>query len=422
VRLPSTSLGHSLIRGRPTSPVPSRLSRVTDTPRPTDQPPKQRIQTCILVASCNCHRLVAPSSVKEPGKCWLRMASSHLEARSSPTSAPAAHLPAVCRLPPERSTNLKDMGELADKPPSGHSISIRSRPDRPRPVAAEQRGRVTMRTRSKRWGVLVGVSALGLGLAACSSPSASPSASHPANPSQALLTAVHSSTDQSSADIGMTVTAAVGGKSIRVSGKGSVDLASSAMQMAMSFEGVPQLSGTTVSIIVDDGTAYISYPGISTVVPGKTWISEPASASTTSGVQVSNASDLLKVLAAKGAVVNKTGVGTIGSTPVTQYSVELTPSLIAAQTGSLGIPSSDSATLQQLAQNGLTFVVYVNPANQIRRLRIQVAVPATSSSPSTQESIVVDFTNYGTPVSVSAPPASAVTTLQQLQGSSGAST
>jgi hypothetical protein len=269
--------------------------------------------------------------------------------------------------------------------------------------------------------MLAPLAAVGLAAAACSSNSASPSpsstAATPANSPTALLTAVRSSEGLSSADMDLKLSAVIGGKSIQVSGQGAVDFASNAMQMAMSFQGVPQLSGTSVSVILVDGTVYVSYPGISTAVPGKSWISAPASSSSTSGVQLSNASDLLKVLAAKGAVVTQSGVGSIGTTPVTRYTVRITPSAIASQDAQVGIPASDQAAVQNLVQNGITVQVFVSSSNQVRRLSMQIAVPATSTTPAGQESVVVNFTNYGAPVSISAPPAGEVATAPQLGAS-----
>jgi hypothetical protein len=278
-----------------------------------------------------------------------------------------------------------------------------------------------MRTRSRALAVVLSLSALSLAAAACGSSSASPSTTSTTaarSPSAALLAAVHSSASQSSADIGMRVNATVGSKAIQVAAHGTVDLASSAMQMTMAFVGVPEFSGTTISLILVDGTVYVSFPQISTIAPGKTWIAAPVSSSTTSGVQFSNASDLLKMLAAKGAVVTKSGVGTIGSTPVTQYSVTIPPGAITSQIQGLKIPASDSAEVEQIAQGGITFHVFVTPANQIRRLSLQMAVPASSSTPAGKESIVLDFTNYGVPVSISAPPASEVATSSSLNGAS----
>ncbi len=168
--------------------------------------------------------------------------------------------------------------------------------------------------------------------------------------------------------------------------------------------GLPTPSGTSrLGIVVVDGTVYVSYPGISTVAPGKTWVSEPATTST-SGVQLSNASDLLRVSAAKGAVVTKTGTGTIGTTPVTEYTVQLNLGDLSNQVSQLGISASDSAAVQQLLQNGITAEVYLTDANQVRRISMQVAVPATSTTPASQESVLIDLTNYGTPVSITAPP------------------
>ena len=172
--------------------------------------------------------------------------------------------------------------------------------------------------------------------------------------------------------------------------------------------------------MIVDGTTYVSYPQISAVLPGKSWISEPSTSSSTSGLQVSNVSDMLRVLAARGAVVTKVGGGTIGSTPVTEYKVTLTPSSIASQESTLGVPATDTAEVQQLlGTSGVTFQVYVTSAGQFRRLSLDLGVPASSSTPAVQESVVVDFTNYGTPVSVTAPPASEVATAQQLQQAAG---
>jgi hypothetical protein len=239
-----------------------------------------------------------------------------------------------------------------------------------------------------------------------------------ASPSAAILDATQSSLAQDSADIAMVVNAGVGSKSIGVTGSGTVDLANNAMQMSMTVRGVPAMAGTSISTVLVDGTTYISYPGISTLLPGKSWISQPTSTSNSSGVGVSNVSDMLRLLAAKGAVVTKVGVGTIGTTPVTYYDVTLSPSLIDSQVSALGVPSADSAEVQQiLGTSGITFRVSVGSDDHLRRFSLNMTVPASSSTPAVQESVVVDLTNYGTPVSISAPPADQVATAQQLQGS-----
>jgi hypothetical protein len=61
---------------------------------------------------------------------------------------------------------------------------------------------------------------------------------------------------------------------------------------------------------------------------------------------------MLRVLAAKGAVVTKVGGSTIGTTPATAYDVTLSPSLIASQKAALGVPSADSAEVQEILGNG----------------------------------------------------------------------
>jgi hypothetical protein len=272
-------------------------------------------------------------------------------------------------------------------------------------------------------GLLLLIVTAGLGVTACtSSPTAAPTSTSgeaPTSPSAAILDATQSSLAQDSADIAMVVKATVDSKSIGVTGSGTVDLANSAMRMSMTVQGVPALAGTSISTVLVDGTTYISYPGITTLLPGKSWISQPTSTSSTSGVGVANVSDMLRLLAAKGAVVTKVGVGAIGSTPVTSYDVTLSPALISSQVSALGVPSADSAEVQQiLGTSGVTFRVSVSSDGHLRRLSLNMTVPASSSTPAVQESVVVDLTNYGTPVSISAPPADQVATAQQLQGSS----
>jgi len=100
---------------------------------------------------------------------------------------------------------------------------------------------------------------------------------------------------------------------------------------------------------------------------------------------------------------------------VTAYDVTLNSALIASQGSALGVPATDSAAVQQILSNGgVTFRVDVNAADQIRQLIMHLSIPASSTSSAGQEAIVVDFTNYGTPVSITAPPADQVATLQQF--------
>jgi hypothetical protein len=275
----------------------------------------------------------------------------------------------------------------------------------------------------QRKSVIALIISTGLGVAACSSPSGSASSSSPGapsgSPSAVVLAAAHSSAAQASADIRVVATATVDGKNLGIHGSGVVDMAHSAMQLDMTLSGVPALSGSSISTVLLDGTSYVSYPGISTVLPGKSWISQPTSSATTSGVQVSNVSDMLKVLAAKGAVVERVGSDFIGTTPVTAYDVTLSPALIASQGSALGVPASDSTAVQQMLSNGgVTYRVDVDAADQIRQLILHMTIPASSTSPDGQEAIVVDFTNYGTPVSITAPPADQVATVQQFAAAS----
>ena len=283
-----------------------------------------------------------------------------------------------------------------------------------------------MRTRQRAIGVAV-VLAVGLGIAACSSSStANPPSSTgapAASPSVVLLRAVQSTEQQDSADITMRVQANVAGKQVGVTGSGAVDLTTNAMQLTLNIHGVRSVAGlTSLSVISVDGTTYVSIPLISKILPGKSWVSEPSTSSSATGTEITNASDMLRVLSAKGAVVTRTGSTTIGTTPVTAYDVSIPPSALRSRLSSVGMSASDTSAVEHFFDNGgLSFRVYVSSDNRIRRMSLSIAVPASSSTPANHEAVVIDFTNYGTPVSVTAPPASQVASLQQLIGLNGPS-
>jgi hypothetical protein len=278
-----------------------------------------------------------------------------------------------------------------------------------------------MRVRHRAVGVAVLVAA-SLGLAACSSSStANPptsTGSAPTSPSAVLLRAVRSTEQENSADIGMTLRVSIDGKTIGLTGGGSIDLDNNSMQLNLNLQGLglPVAGLASVSVIYVDGTAYVSNPEISKLSSGKKWIAQPLSKSASSGVQLTNASDMLRILSAKGAVITKVGQETIGKTPVTSYDVTLSPAVIRGRLSSVGISGSDASSVQKIFGKGLSYRVYVSSDNRIRRMSLTIASPATSGVPAGHESMVIDFTNYGTPVSISAPPASQVTTLQQLEG------
>ena len=284
-----------------------------------------------------------------------------------------------------------------------------------------------MRAVPKSLSLAVVLAAVGLSAACSSSVSTSPSTTgaSPASPSAAVLDAANASVKQGSADMHLQMTATVAGKNVAITGNGTVDTADNSMQMVMSIQGLPTVGGSSISMLLVNGTTYVSYPGISSVLPGKSWISQPSTSSSTAGTQVTNVSDMLRMLSAKGAVVTKVGGGTVGTTPVTEYTVNVTSSMFASQGSALGIPSSESAAVQQiLGSDGLQFHVFLTSTNQLRRISMQMSMPSTGSSTATggQASIVVDLTNYGAAAPVTAPPASQVATLEQFTAASAGGT
>jgi hypothetical protein len=169
------------------------------------------------------------------------------------------------------------------------------------------------------------------------------------------------------------------------------------------------------------GTLYESVPGISTIEPGKSYVSADIGAMEKSGATSSPLSNLdptatLALLEQQGATVTSLGSSNIDGVDVTGYQVDLSNAQI--QSKLQDIPSWLRQAASQIDFSGLTYDVYVDGSNQIRRCSVttQITVAGQTVSANVDE----DLSQYGDPVSISAPPAYQVVSLQQfLQDAEG---
>lgn len=249
----------------------------------------------------------------------------------------------------------------------------------------------------------------------------------PATPSRVVLLSAQTGLADKTANLQLSMSIHVpGSDSITASGSGAVDFSSNAARLAVQYSGLPQLSGTQLREVIVGGSLYISMPGISQLASGKSWVSTPLGTdSITPGS--SNPGSMLQLLASQGNTVTPLGPSTIEGTPVRGYDVVISTADFSRELSRLNLPASLDQEMQSVfGSAGLRMTVYVGDANDlIRQLDFTMNLSVDGSTVSAVET--EDITNYGVPVTISAPQAGQVLNLQQFEaaaasvgGSSGA--
>jgi Protein of unknown function (DUF2510) len=239
---------------------------------------------------------------------------------------------------------------------------------------------------------------------------------------EAVTTAASQTLDAKSADMSLSMTMSGLGLNEQITGQGAFDFPD---QTGTFTVNVPTGGQTTSEQIIEDaGTVYVGLGGlIGSVAPGKSWISaSPGQLSSGSGsglgggvTQWSDPSQMLQQLQASGATVASDGPTTYDGTAVTEYSVTLPPSYFSKYLGSL--PSSLQQVTSELQLPNLTEKVYIEPGNLLRAVDMPFSFGVMGKTFSMD--VQMSFTNYGTPVTVTPPPASEVIPYTQFGGIAG---
>ncbi len=257
-------------------------------------------------------------------------------------------------------------------------------------------------------GVTVGVVA--------GSGSGSGSATRSSTPSAIVLLSAKTALADRTADLGLSMTIHTStGASISATGSGTIDFTADAGQMNLNYAGASQMSGEQLSELFVGRSFYLSVPGISTIAPGKSWVSETLAGASSMTPGSSNPASMLQLLAHEGASVRPDGSTTIGGTAVRAYDVEITPAIISRRLASAGLPSSVLQDVKTMfGSSGVHLEVYVSDATkQIRRITTSLAMSVGGIS--ITGAVNEDLTNYGVPVSINAPPTSQVISLRQFE-------
>ena len=162
------------------------------------------------------------------------------------------------------------------------------------------------------------------------------------------------------------------------------------------------------------GNLYLSMPGISQLVSGKSWVSTPLGTdSITPGS--SNPGSMLQLLASQGNTVTPLGPSTIEGTAVHGYDVVISTADLSRELSRLNLPASLDQQMQTVfGSAGLRMTVYVGDATDlIREFDFTMNLSVGGSTVSAVET--EDITSYGVPVAITAPPADQVLSLQQFE-------
>lgn len=267
---------------------------------------------------------------------------------------------------------------------------------------------------------LAGFAIIGtLALTGCAS---SPAASrHVVSLPDLVLTAAQTTLAQHTADLTLTGSMTVAGHTVQMSGTGVGNLSRNDLKMTMAMN----LAGNkaTITELFVNSRLYMAFTmgGQSfRQLTGHDWIAMPMVSGNGAGLSGGNPMQALATLAQKGATVTSLGPSDIDGLTVNGYSV--TPdraAMLASAEKALAtaeLPAAmRSAALQTLqASPTPTFKVWIDPAhNLLRRMTTSLGLNLPTGNSSTG-SFVMDFTHYGVPVNITAPPANDVTSYQQF--------
>jgi hypothetical protein len=222
---------------------------------------------------------------------------------------------------------------------------------------------------------------------------------------------------QRSARISGEVSVGLGGKQMSVPIEGTIDFANDAVEMKMSMTGLTggQQSGD-VEIRMVDGVMYMNLASVlgtqgDTMLQGKPWVSVDASQSGSQGTQ--NPADILDSLRGAGDV-QLVGHGKVNGIEADHYRTEID---LARAMEKLS-PTQRSQAAAGLKMLGSTFPmdVWIDQDGLPARVGVDI-----DSKLGLHVSEQIDFTDWGTPVTVEAPPADQVQSMADAQRGAGGS-
>ena len=236
--------------------------------------------------------------------------------------------------------------------------------------------------------------------------------------SAAVIDAVDSTMADRTAQMSLAVAVSAGGTTVKEAGNGSIDFSQNAFQLTGSEHAGGQVVPLDLRYL--DGIAYVSAPGISQELPGKSWLSLDVS-SLSGGAGPYGASELssnpaatLHILSQNGATVTELGTSTQGGVEVQGYAMTVSPAALKADVAKVPLSAKTRAVLAKMTSGQLDAKVYVDGQGLLRSVTATMQHSIGSAGMSTL-TLTERFSSYGSAIAeISAPPATQVATLQQV--------
>jgi hypothetical protein len=249
---------------------------------------------------------------------------------------------------------------------------------------------------------------------------------HTQSASATVINAVNSTVSDGTAHVTLSMNGQAVGTNVNATGAGGIDFADNALSLQVTA-GVGGHQETLNEIYLG-GVVYEAIPGLSTIAPGKSWVSIDLSALQKAAAQSpgadglgSNPGVMLKVLAQQGNTVVPLGPSTVDGVPVNGYSVTVNTASVVQQLKKADLPAWMEESVSGLKVHDVKLRVFIDNSGLLRSYETQIT-ESTAAAGSITLDETLDFSDYGTPVTVTAPPAGQVESFQQLLQSVGSGT
>ena len=214
------------------------------------------------------------------------------------------------------------------------------------------------------------------------------------------------------ADLVLSGTVQAAGRTLPVNGTGVVDFGTNAMALTMTVSSGGGQPLVEKEILVNGNlflALNISGSPLARLTGGREWIQMPAPQSGSANQVGTDPSSSLSLLEQPGIYAQLLGTRSIEGVSCTGYAVTPTKAalLAAVRTYFAKLGFSPAVTQQELslAQQMLppTITVWLDAQGMVREMGVKVGVQVSGSGSAATGDVVVDFSNYGSPVHVSAP-------------------
>ncbi len=242
---------------------------------------------------------------------------------------------------------------------------------------------------------------------------------HTTNAAAAVATAVQESLNRKTADLSMHISASAAGTTATITGTGSMDFATNAVNLTMNINAGGQ--SITERAVYDGATIFVNLGSlVGLAAPGKSWVSIDTGQPTSgaggvggTGGTVGNPTAMLKLLGAQGNQVVALGSSMVNGVSVQGYTVHLTPASITKDLSEAHLPSWMKQAVSTVQSPDVTEDVYIDGSNQL--LSVVATVHARANNQNVVENTSMDFSNYGTSVAIVDPPPNDVVSFSQFQ-------